>query len=301
MGPCIRILLLLATVNVSASLAWMSGLDGELYLSQLSIPGTHDSAATRQYASSCRDWNFCVCQSMTLVEQLDAGIRFFDIRLRHIEDNFAIHHGRVFLNRYFNQVMADFRSFLANNKEEVIIMSYQKAHTEEDTTRSFAETLQVFLDKDADIIYSGSSIPKLKDVRGKIVLVNFGDNGNLDQGLYKRTSERPNGAFTSASVENDWTPYCRKNPFKSCNNYIQSLKNNMDEANRAKSTSTMFITYTSATAELPMDPSSPRGYSQLVNPKMIDFFASKSKPYTAGCVVMDFPSKDLIQAIISKN
>lgn len=49
----------------------------------------------------------------------------------------------------------------------------------------------MFLDKDADIIYSGSSIPKLKDVRGKIVLVNFGDNGDLDQGLYKRTSERP--------------------------------------------------------------------------------------------------------------
>lgn len=159
MGPCIRILLLLATVNVSASLgnnpsifsksqgqevstidfavfiAWMSGLDGELYLSQLSIPGTHDSAATRKYAPSCRDVNFCVCQSMTLVEQLDAGIRFFDIRLRHIEDNFAIHHGSVFLNRFFHQVMTDFRSFLGNNKEEVIIMSYQKAHTEEDTTR----------------------------------------------------------------------------------------------------------------------------------------------------------------------
>ena len=121
----------------------MTGLNGDLYLSQLSIPGTHDSVSTSEYGNFCHHWNYCACQDRKIDEQLDAGIRFFDIRLRHKKDTFDIHHGIFYLNRNIDQVMADFAAFLKKNPKEVIIMSYQKAQSEKDTTRYYqARTYQ---------------------------------------------------------------------------------------------------------------------------------------------------------------
>jgi 1-phosphatidylinositol phosphodiesterase len=69
----------------------MSDVPGSRLLSQLVLPGTHDSCARS-------GGSLVACQTRTLAEQLKAGIRFLDIRCRHISDAFAIHHGPVFQN-----------------------------------------------------------------------------------------------------------------------------------------------------------------------------------------------------------
>jgi len=281
---------------------WMTGLNGDLYLSQLSIPGTHDSVSTSEYGNFCHHENFCACQDRKIDEQLDAGIRFFDIRLRHKQDTFDIHHGAFYLNRNIDQVMADFAAFLKKNPGEVIIMSYQIAESEKDTTRSFAASLQAVLDKNKGIVYQGQRIPKLKDVRGKIVMLNFGNDGRFDQGLQWRFDWQ-DGAFAIQTVENVWTPGCLKRLDwnNNCDDYVKSLEDNMDAANAAKSTSLMYITYTSATIKPGSDIARPLDYARHVNPRIKDFIAGKSKPYIGGAIVMDFPNYDLIKTIISKN
>ena len=69
----------LATGLTAAGNDWMSPLDGGLLLSQLSIPGTHDSGARFEPLSRTAK-----CQTLTIGQQLDAGARFLDIRCRHV-------------------------------------------------------------------------------------------------------------------------------------------------------------------------------------------------------------------------
>ena len=59
---------------------WMSHIPNDKLISEISIPGTHDSAARFEDGIG----SFIRCQDLTLTEQLNRGIRFFDIRQRAI-------------------------------------------------------------------------------------------------------------------------------------------------------------------------------------------------------------------------
>src|SRR5690606_14158510 len=65
---------------------WMGALPGDLRLDQLSIPGTHDTCAF--YGGP-----LIACQRMPLKQQLEAGIRFLDIRCKNGDDKLYIYHG----------------------------------------------------------------------------------------------------------------------------------------------------------------------------------------------------------------
>lgn len=56
--------------------SWMKGIGDDTYLSKLSIPGTHNSAAYHKLAPPSVQ-----CQGENISEQLRHGVRFLDIRL----------------------------------------------------------------------------------------------------------------------------------------------------------------------------------------------------------------------------
>ena len=58
---------------------WMSSVSDETFISELSIPGTHDSASDERGCNG----DACQCQDATLEEQLNLGVRAFDIRLSY--------------------------------------------------------------------------------------------------------------------------------------------------------------------------------------------------------------------------
>ena len=57
---------------------WMRAVPDHINISELSIPGTHDSCARHNGHSL----GFAKCQDLGLREQLDKGIRFIDIRVK---------------------------------------------------------------------------------------------------------------------------------------------------------------------------------------------------------------------------
>ncbi|MDQ2698295.1 MAG: hypothetical protein M3Y46_05840 [Actinomycetota bacterium] len=59
---------------------WMSGLPNATPLAAISMPGTHDSGSVYATSPEVPD-AFFRDQSLTLLQQLDAGIRFLDLRL----------------------------------------------------------------------------------------------------------------------------------------------------------------------------------------------------------------------------
>jgi len=150
---------------VAAGNNWMSSVNSGLSLSQFSIPGTHESMALYEPVSGTAK-----CQSLSLTSQLNAGVRFIDIRCRHLDNAFVIHHGSIYQNANFDDVLSYCTSFLAANPSECIIMSIKEEYTPSGDTRTFEQTFDSYVAKNPGIWYLGSSIPTLGSVRGKIVL-----------------------------------------------------------------------------------------------------------------------------------
>ena len=99
---------------------WMKYINDDVKLMELTVPGTHDSGATS-------GTSFAECQTATIIQQLNSGIRFLDIRLRPDNDKLEVCHGSVGMNTYFEEdVMNHCKNFLDENPAEIIFMSIHK-------------------------------------------------------------------------------------------------------------------------------------------------------------------------------
>ena len=79
----------------------MAKLDNSRSLASLSIPGTHDSLSILGGDLTQTQENYGQSAD-SVVAQLNAGIRFIDVRLRIVSPNKLVaHHGAVYLNANF--------------------------------------------------------------------------------------------------------------------------------------------------------------------------------------------------------
>lgn len=149
---------------------WLSKLNPQKRLSDLSLPGTHDTMAFHGGDSA-------QTQSMPLPNQLQSGIRVIDVRCRHIENVFAIHHGMVFQNAFFGDVLNTVTEFLKKNGSETVYMRVKEEYDPEKNTRSFEETFKIkYWEPNRDRFWNpqGSANrenPALNETKGKIVVL----------------------------------------------------------------------------------------------------------------------------------
>lgn len=105
---------------------WMANLPDDLLIGELSLPGTHNSGAILNN-------NLSQTQTLSFAQQLDAGIRVFDIRYvckgKETADNtgpfdkLEYYHGSVNQNLDIVDIFDDFRVFLDANPRETILYS----------------------------------------------------------------------------------------------------------------------------------------------------------------------------------
>ena len=154
---------------------WMAEISDDKLLSDLSIPGTHDSGSKNIGNTRARTQNF------TIEEQLDDGIRFLDIRLRwkgsfgyngQIKHNLGLFHGDNDCGVSFDQVLDWIKTFLSYHPNEVILMSIKNEKKGEDISEYLSHSY--FGDERwKDLFYTGNCIerlPTLGEVRGKIIV-----------------------------------------------------------------------------------------------------------------------------------
>ena len=166
---------------------WMSHVDDDKYLDELSIPGTHDSGTCSVDNDTEPQSSQVKCQQDYIPTQLLEGIRYFDIRLGK-GDNPGIDHGMYYLlkkDAYFlhlSDVIGYFKTFLNENPTEALIMLVSRGNdeaTDESVTTAFAKVL----DDNPKLFYTSSRVPTLGEVRGKIVLLRrFGLDGDSVSG-----------------------------------------------------------------------------------------------------------------------
>ena len=106
-----------STGEVISHNAWMADIPDEMLVTALSIPGTHDSG--------CIDgpMGFAQTQNLDIPEQLNAGIRFLDIRLAHYQDDLLVHHDVVYMGKRYKDVLEICADFLERHSSETILMS----------------------------------------------------------------------------------------------------------------------------------------------------------------------------------
>jgi len=147
-------------------LSWMSGISETKRLSEITIPGTHESCAYQASPMS-------KCQNLNLIEQMEKGIRYLDIRCREINNKFAIHHGREYLNLNFDDVLTACSNFLEKNSTECIIMEVSEGYRPgPGNTKTFQEVFADYIaNHGPNLWYLGNTFPAISEVRGKIFLL----------------------------------------------------------------------------------------------------------------------------------
>jgi len=169
---------------------WMGALDDHKSLSQFSIPGAHNSGALHEPFHGTSQ-----CQHLAVSEQLAAGVRYLDVRCRHVDDAFAIHHGPISQKITFADVIDICTKFLAGNPSECIVMSVKEESVPSHNTRTFEETFNSYVENDPQRWLLGADVPILKDAQGKIVLLRQFPTRKLPKGL-DATSWPVNSTFT---------------------------------------------------------------------------------------------------------
>jgi 1-phosphatidylinositol phosphodiesterase len=147
---------------------WMAGLRDDVRMSQLSIPGTHNSGADHGIPQ-------VRTQSTSIARQLNNGHRLLDIRVRETNGVFAIHHGAVYLGQMYGDVLNTVGNFLRANPNEVVYMRLKQEHSAVSDAVFNRVLNERYLNDPRwrDFFYyaNGNNNPTLGQTRGKIVIL----------------------------------------------------------------------------------------------------------------------------------
>lgn len=144
---------------------WMKRIPDNRWISHINLPGTHESCARHGVS-------FAVCQNQPIDAQLLQGIRFLDIRCRHFNKAFSIHHGAYYQHLNFNDVLQTCINFLNANPSETIVMLVNEEYEAEDNDgESFEYRFQQYIAPYMDRFYLANATPRLGEIRNKIVLI----------------------------------------------------------------------------------------------------------------------------------
>ena len=162
---------------------WMKGVNDETSLRDINMPGSHDSVSLRSIADVAGQ-----CQSLGLEDQLNLGVRFLDIRLKEVKDKLIGVHGFVDQKIKFESIIDTVESFLNKHPSEGIIMSIKEETSSSKSTISFEESLKGYLDN--ELYLTDKTLPsKMKDIRGKVVLLSRYANSTIGIPAYEGWSD----------------------------------------------------------------------------------------------------------------
>ena len=163
------------TTSVDGSADWMTALDDNLPLSEVVLPGTHDSAT--KYVQLAF---FSKCQAKDIGAQLEAGYRYLDIRIDlndgetpSLSHGFAACRtgalpwsGRLNLDRVLEQCYA----FLQAHPTETIVFAVKHEHGSA-STEYIEKVMHSCAEQRADAWLLTDHIPTVGEARGKLVLL----------------------------------------------------------------------------------------------------------------------------------
>ena len=295
-------------VEYSDTAEWMSFISGDTYLSQITIPGTHDSCATYVPLSYVMR-----CQNTDISEQLENGFRYLDLRVALDEKeggnrikmvhNFANCHvsSNIFSDYlYFDDVCQEKYSFLQKHSTETIIVNIKI----EDDKHPAADIQKLLMDEiksNKDYWYTVDEIPTLDEARGRVVLcTRFSDNSQMSMmGLNMDWGAQDN----NVPVDIPYELYVYDN-FRVWvqDRYKYSVEDKYDAVvdgleNCEADENTLFLNFVSTSGDGVVG--HPRGYAKTLNELLQEYELKASTSY--GIIIVDFGDANLARHIYYTN
>ncbi len=300
---------------------WMKHLNDNLTLSQLSLPGTHDTMA---HKADLTGLDITRTQTMDLWSQLVSGIRVLDIRL-HYEDSgkaFTIYHGAVHVGYNLDDVLTTVQKFLREHPSETVLMRLKQEESSADDEQM--QTLfDIYYNKYKDMFYrNNSQNPTLKDMRGKCVILS--DVLSLNSyGISCRDINTQDDYYLGSN----WDLYAKWEKIKNQINQSDQSNNSVLYMNYSSGSGWVFPYFVASGHSDPGTgsdrlstiltepafhdyyPDFPRGssfggmatiYFEGANTLTADYLVNNRIGY-CGMVMADFPGQRLIDAIINCN
>lgn len=141
----------------------MASIPDDQPLSEVTMPGTHNTMAI--YGGV-----YAECQTWSLASQLRAGIRFLDIRLRHVKGNLTLHHGVSYQRGHFGHVLEGVVDFLREYPSETVLMRIKEEFSEtNDIYGAVVDYIHRYADW--DLLWHSRLVPTMAEARGKIIVL----------------------------------------------------------------------------------------------------------------------------------
>ncbi|XP_058391337.1 PI-PLC X domain-containing protein 1 isoform X2 [Diceros bicornis minor] len=197
------------STNMNANADWMSALCPRLWdvpVHHLSIPGSHDTMTyclnKKSPISHSQSWLLqllgkllpCVTQPMVLkwsvtqgldiTEQLDAGVRYLDLRIAHMpkgpDKNLHFVHS-VYTTALVEDTLTEISEWLESHPREVVILACRNFEGMTDDLHEYlvACIKNIF----GDMLCPRGEVPTLRQLwtRGQQVILSYEDEGSVNQ------------------------------------------------------------------------------------------------------------------------
>ncbi len=300
---------------------WMSAIADSTVITRLTIPGTHDSGTYAWPAEGM----FIKTQTKNISEQLEAGIRFLDIRVK-LELFLNIPYLQVVHGDYsmplltFTPVVEACIKFLQDNPTETILMSVKMDAGSSSVYEKLSKQTYYIYDTfltyyDDTYWYGGKTIPTLGDVRGKIVFfarTGFtGGKEGIELDMNQNAEEKRTLINEEADQWLEYEDYYSPHSDEGKKDVIKwHLKKAVTDLTNPLQVNTLWVTFTSANK--PKSLKGPEYYAREggvwplkwlnINGWLVDYLPPDDWSMgPMGIVAMDFPSDRLIESLISSN
>lgn len=263
----------------------MATLSEDTPLAGLVLPGTHDTmtaACTHPYYRT---------QTLDLSAQLDLGVRFLDLRLRHRPGEPMVAAHREWISTTTGeQILTTLERFLREHPEETVIARFQNANENKDDFPAYGADLLALVREHLDLFWlppapadqatASQYWPTLGQVRGKVVALECAPaefNLLYVDGTRWATAWHDNPAI---ALQDDWDGPHPVNKLRQITDLYTTT--GMDGILR--------LNHVSATnGEL----GNPLAYAEILNPRINTLVRRAAG---RGVLIVDFATPDLVDA-----
>ena len=295
--------------------AWMKDIPDDTLISNIMIPGTHDSASAHAMLPF-----FSRCQYFSMGQQLADGYRYLDIRLGEKNGELVFYHGFCPCQTgpwpwsgvlKLNDEIKTIYSFLKDNPTETVIFVVKMEQGSD--IAGFQKLLHECIDEYPDYWYLSDTLPKLGDCRGKIVLMyRYWDELHLGSsaGIYinwNDQGERANGSPKNIELEGQRTfelyvqdryKYDDEDKWAAFTQSFEYVRGQSFDDSGPRSNINLDFLSTNGSAAY----GHPYSHAKVLNPRLLSVdFTKLVRPGQKHWIITDFSTAEIAEHIYKEN
>ena len=280
---------------------WITPLDGNIYVSQMSIPGSHDAATGENMATIIGDL-FAQTQDQNLQTQWNLGVRAFDLRpaiyKRRPTDELWLYHGKTRVAISWAKAMNTIKANLTDHPGEFAIVLFR--HEDESTlykntnTTDFDNYMKAWVNANKSWIVDWRPDITIDECRGKLILISR-FNGSWDYGCFTGWSHDAAGTTTTvrnASNSKKGTMYVQDYYNASSHDTkFTSIREYLDIAQKFHTEDALknhwMLNHVSGYARISSSDTY-RSNAAAQNPEVIKYLHNRTAPGSTGIILFDY-------------